>query len=99
MATYTGDQGGADLILANGDYIHSQLTNVGKFTVPAGATVYVTKWDGSAYGYVEVYAQNIDVAGTIDAQIAGYFGYSGGGGGGGGGGARLVPRARRVIPR
>ncbi len=83
-ATYTGNQGGADLILANGDYIHGSISNVRKFKVPAGATVYVTPWNGGQYGQVEVTAGEIEVAGTIDASRAGYFGYAGGGGGGGG---------------
>lgn len=83
-ATYTGNQGGADLILADGDYIHGSISNVRRFLVPAGATVHVTPWDGSQYGQVEVSAGEINVAGVIDASLAGYFGYAGGGGGGGG---------------
>lgn len=83
-ATYSGNQGGADLVLADGDYIQGVITNVRRFLVPAGATVHVTPWDGSQYGQVEVKARHIEVAGTIDASLAGYFGYAGGGGGGGG---------------
>lgn len=83
-ATYSGDQGGANLVLADGDYIQGVITNVRRFVVPAGATVHVTPWDGVQYGHVEVNAGDIEVAGTIEASLAGYFGYAGGGGGGGG---------------
>ena len=69
-ATYTGDQGGADLILADGDYIHGSISNVRRFLVPAGATVHVTPWNGSQYGQVAVSAGEINVAGVIDASLA-----------------------------
>ncbi|MBS3097397.1 hypothetical protein J4209_01230 [Candidatus Woesearchaeota archaeon] len=75
------DHGGADWTLANGDYIAGTHTNIGTFTVPAGATVYVQRYNGASYGSVVINANNINVIGTIDASGAGY----GGGGGGGGG--------------
>jgi hypothetical protein len=86
MATYTGDQGGNDLILADGDYIHGIITNCRKFKIPSGVTVYVTPWNGSSYGSVEVYANDIIHEGTIDGSGAGYGGGGAGGGGCGGNG-------------
>jgi hypothetical protein len=82
MATYTGDQGGGDLILANGDYIHGIISNCRIFKMPAGATIYVTPHDGSDHGSVEVQAGDILIGGILDASGVGY-----GAGGGGGGGA------------
>jgi len=82
--TWSGDQAGADVTLANGDYVQGAITGVGTFTLPSGATVYVTPWNGSDYGYVEVTARNIVIAGTLDAQRAGYYGYPGGPSGSGG---------------
>lgn len=76
------DHGGADLTLSEGDVIWGVHTGIGVFTVPASNTVFVrpfrTNEPGS--GFVEVNADTIIVAGTIDATGAGHEGGSGGGG-------------------
>lgn len=81
MATYTGDRGGADLTLANGDVIHGAITGVGRFSVPAGVTVTVLAYNGSSGGSVAVTAREIVLNGIIDARGAGWRGAAGGAGG------------------
>ncbi|MDB4939069.1 MAG: hypothetical protein JWP87_6041, partial [Labilithrix sp.] len=73
-ATYTGaNLGGANLTLANGDVVSGVFTNVGTFTIPAGATVTVAQ--GIAF---EMHATTINIAGTLDARGAGFLGGAGG---------------------
>ena len=41
VAPNAGDYAGADLVLANGDTLSGTYTNVGLFSLPAGATVFI----------------------------------------------------------
>ena len=63
------DFGGADLVVANGDVLSGVFTNVGRFVVPAGVTAYVDQ--GVA---LYVYADEIDIAGTLNGAGRGYAG-------------------------
>ena len=81
-----GNYNGANLTPANGDVLNGVFTNVGTFTVPAGAVVYVQT--GVA---LEIHAQNITILGTLDgsgrgsaggAPVAGATGGNGAGAGG-----------------
>lgn len=90
MSEYTGgDKVGADITLANNDVISGIWTNVGTLTVPGGMTVYIKAYDGASYGSVDITAQNILIAGTLDATGKGYGGGGGGGGGHGGAGGSV----------
>jgi hypothetical protein len=88
-AIITGtDYGGTDLLLNDGDIIGGIFTNVGKFEIPAGATVLCTQ-DVK----LEIHAREIYINGTLNADGAGSIGGFGDGGsgagvgGGSGGGA------------
>lgn len=79
------DHAGADLVLQDGDVVWGIHENIGQFSIPANATVFVSPYDGNSSGsrgMVEINAFDIEIAGSLNAQGAGY---SGGGGGGGGG--------------
>lgn len=69
-----GDHAGADWTLTSGDSIAGVHTNIGTFTVPAGATVTVEPYDGAAFGIVEIHATNVVVDGTILGTGLGYRG-------------------------
>lgn len=98
-ATRVGkDYGGADLTVANGDVVQGTFTNVGLFSLPAGATVSISV----GIPFV-LYAATVSIRGTLDgrgrggnsgaggsvgdAGAAGTSGSSAGSGGGGGGSA------------
>jgi hypothetical protein len=88
------DHGGADLILSRNDLIWGQHTNIGRFEIPAGATVFVRDFGAVSQsvnledtGFVEINAEDIVINGTLTALASGHWG--GGGGGGGGGGAAI----------
>lgn len=87
------DHGGADLVLQDGDVIWGQHTGLRSFVVPSSTTVRVMPYrttPGQLDGRLWVFAQEIHIAGTLDAVGAGYTG-----GGGGAGGPDGVPgRAR-----
>lgn len=76
------DHAGADLILADGDIIWGDHTNVATFRIPSGASVSVKGYDGSNAdtGRVEIFAADIEIEGTLSALGAGYTGGGGGGG-------------------
>lgn len=83
MAEYlTQDFAGADKTFANNDVIAGVLSGIGKCTIPAGATVFVKRYDGSNHGSVEIQALEIliESTGILDASGSGF----GGGGGGNG---------------
>ena len=73
-ATIVGtDYAGANLTPANGDVLQGTFTNVGKFTVGAGLTVF------AAPGLpLAVYASTIDVQGTLSGSGRGKFAGAGG---------------------
>ena len=82
------DYGGGNLFLNNGDVLSGNFTNVGTFVIPFGATVYVA--DGVS---LSVMAQQISIAGSLNAVGSGFAGglnafngNPGAGPGGGGGG-------------
>jgi len=75
----SGDQGGANISLANGDILAGTYTNVGKLSLPAGATVFVSPGDT-----LSVYASTIEIYGTLDASGRGQPGGGGGPSGGNG---------------
>lgn len=82
-----GDHLGADWAPGHGALIAGTHTNIRNFTVPAGAMVYVHPFDGGAsYGNLVIYAENIVVAGVLNAAGSGWGGGGGGGGGTGGNG-------------
>jgi len=97
-----GDHGGEDWIITAADNnieIADNHYNIGLFKIESGVTVTIKAYDGSSYGWVEIHADNIVIAGTLSADGKGYPGgvgaYSnyasgaggaGPGGGGGGGG-------------
>lgn len=76
---YTGDQGGADLTLQNGDSLCDQVWNVGTLTIAGGSTV--TVCPGVALG---VTASSVVVHGTLDGSKAGHARRTGAGRGGDG---------------
>lgn len=85
------DHGGGDLALSDGDRIWGEHTNIGTFTVNAGATATVRFYEGTnvpggtpdaTLGMVSVEAENIAILGTLDGTGSGYTGGGGGGGGG-----------------
>ncbi|MDE2490570.1 MAG: hypothetical protein KGM24_06955 [Elusimicrobia bacterium] len=79
-ATISGsDLGGGDLSPLNGDVLSGTFTDVGQFTIPAGATVYI-----AAGVPLRVYAATVTIAGTLDGSGRGQFGGAGGGAGGAG---------------
>src|SRR5688572_703176 len=69
-----GDHAGADWTPADGDVIAGLHTNIGVFTVPGGATVRVAPWDGAQFGSVEVRAEVVLIAGTLNGNGSGYGG-------------------------
>lgn len=79
---------GGNLTLSNGDVLSGSFTNIGSFTIPFGATVYVANNIA-----LSVSAQQITIAGLLNGLGAGYAGglhaqngAAGGGSGGGSGG-------------
>ena len=76
------DHNGEDLVLKDEDVIWGKHTNIGKFIVPAETTVNVELYhpDTANSGYIEIYADEVIVNGTINAVGAGYTGSGGGGG-------------------
>lgn len=71
---------GADLTLTDGRVITGRHKGIKTFTVPAGATAYVTTYDGISGGGLEVCAKNIVISGTLTASGSGYKGGCGGDG-------------------
>jgi hypothetical protein len=76
------DHGGADLLLSDGDRIWGAHTNVGRFVVPEGAKVDVHRYYPAvaASGCLDVDAREIEIAGKLNAEGAGYTGGGGGSG-------------------
>lgn len=76
------DHAGTDLTLAEGDRIWGVHTSIGTFRVGAGVSVAVRKFETATpgTGRLEINADNIIVAGVIDATGAGHEGGGGGGG-------------------
>ena len=68
-----GDSGGADLTVVDGAILSGVFTNVGTFTIPAGATV--TLAGGVAF---EMHAKTIVIGGTLNGNGAGSAGGAGG---------------------
>ena len=68
------DWSGADLTLQDGDEIAGEHINVGTFTVPAGATVFVYAHDDDTgqYGSVKIHAASAIIAGAFTADGAGH---------------------------
>ena len=86
------DHGGADWTPANNAEISGVHYNISTFTVAGGTTVNVAEWDGGSDGFVEIHADTINIAGTLNGDVRGYPGgapsttYSGGNPGTGDGG-------------
>jgi len=76
------DLAGGNLTPANGDTLTGKYTNVGTFTIPSGVTVNV-----GAGTLLEIYANTINIEGTLNGAGRGYpagnYGAAGGGPGGG----------------
>lgn len=53
----------------------------GNFTLPSGITIYVSEYGFGGCGSLEIHADNITIAGTINGDYAGYEGGAGGSGG------------------
>jgi hypothetical protein len=64
-----GDHGGSNWSPSDGTYIAGVHTNIGKFSVQSGVTVYI-----STAVELEVHARQVTVAGTIDGNELGYAG-------------------------
>jgi len=84
MATYLGDQLGADLTIVDGDHVYGVVYNVGRLYVPSAAWFYVNLYNGTDRGQAEIHCRDCYIAGTFSANAAGYYGYESGGGGPGG---------------
>ena len=85
----SGDKGGADIVVVNGDTFSGTYTNVGHFSVPAGVTGFVASLVSGPN--LAVYAATVTIAGTINGVGRGQPGGGGGavasaGSGGTGGG-------------
>jgi len=85
-----GNYAGANLAPSNGDELSGTFVNVGLFSLPAGATVFV-----AAGTTLVVYASTISISGTLNASGFGQPGGSGGqsngvGGTGFGGGPSAI---------
>lgn len=78
-----GDHGGSNWTVAGGSVIASNHYNIGVMNIASGVTVTVKGWDGVAYGFVSVTANDIRVDGILDATGSGYGGGNGGNGGSG----------------
>lgn len=76
-----GDHGGADWTPVDGTDISGVHYNVGTFTVAAGTTVGITHWDNvtGEDGFVQIYADTINIAGTLNGDAKGYLGGAGAG--------------------
>ncbi len=72
----SGDYGGANLVLANGDILSGTYTNVGLFQIGAGVTAVVA---ATASGpNVTIYATTISISGVLDGSGRGQPGGNGG---------------------
>lgn len=94
------DHGGASLTLADGDRIWGEHTGLSRFDVPSTATVTVRPYmpdtpEVQNTGLLIVRADEIHVAGTIDATGAGYTG--GGGWGGDKGVAKICDTCPEIV--
>lgn len=80
----SGDYGGQDLILRDGDTLRGRIKNVGKLVIPQNTTVIALKnYDGLGAANrfpLRIWAEHIYIDGTLDASGEGF----GGGGGAGG---------------
>ena len=68
------DHGGVDFVPANGDRVWGIHTGVGTFRITSATTVSVKPFDGittTGAGAFEVFADSIEVAGTLDATGCG----------------------------
>ena len=76
-----GDHGGADWTPANGAEITGVHYNIGTFTVAGGTTVGITHWNEATGddGFVQIYADTINIAGTLNGDAKGYLGGAGAG--------------------
>ncbi len=88
-AVYTNDTdwGGVDLTLQDGDVIAGIHTNIGNFSVAAGATATVNPYDNGDFGRVAIHADSASIQGTLSADGAGYPAGQGDGAGSGRAGA------------
>lgn len=59
----SGDYGGADLVVANGDVLSGVYTNVGLFSVPSGVTATVAATASGAN--LQVYATTVSIVGVL----------------------------------
>ena len=60
----SGDYGGANLTVANGDTLSGTYTNVGLFSVPAGVTGFVASFASGPN--LAVYASTVSIAGVLN---------------------------------
>ena len=72
----SGDYGGANLTVANGDTLSGTYTNVGLFSVPAGVTGFVASLTSGPN--LSVYASTVSIAGVLNGIGRGQPGGSGG---------------------
>jgi hypothetical protein len=68
------DWAGADFTPPPGATIAGTHSNIGTFWVPAGTTVYVADWDGSAGGAAVINATTILIEGSLVADGTGWLG-------------------------
>jgi len=79
------DHGGKILELQSGDYIWGIHTGIEAFYIASASSPKVYPLDNSGDGgYVEIYADYIQIDGILDGSHAGHRGGAGGGGGGAG---------------
>lgn len=100
----SGDYAGANLTVANGDTLSGTYTNVGLFSLPAGATGFIASFSGGPN--LVIYASTVSIAGVLNGvgrgqpgggagqspSGAGSVGTGGGPGGVGSGGAAAATK-------
>lgn len=78
----TLNNGKCDWTPSNGSSISGRYYNVGTFTITSGYTVNITAYNGSTGGKLEIHADTVNIAGTLNGDAKGYLGGAGGAAGG-----------------
>ncbi len=98
MATYTGDQGWADIALADGDIIDGSIYNCRIVTYPVGAVIYLREYDGVNHGSAHIKAVSIILVGTANGNEKGHGPGGGAGGAEGGSSGRDCAACVQITP-